>query len=270
MKRILFFFLLSSIFVGLKAQNVYDVYKLSGYALNFDNHKPLKVGAQIKPTAVVDFSRCQQMALLDKNSRKVYYLKEKGRVKIADAVARVRQRAGSVSMRLLNTILATTQENHESWGQLGASMRGSDDELDANTEAVYHQLRLLVKSGANQKTASLLNIEVEKIYRTNTEFCFRILNSDTIPVFYNVASVSNDGRLRMLYATDDEMPCLMIGAKSDMALDSETFLQGTDKYVLVASDSPFCSEDLEEMCNSEEAINNASDRKIRIKTVYLK
>ena len=271
MKRFILFLLLSFLWVELRAQNVYNVYKLSGYALNMDNHQPLKVGTQIKPTAVVDFSRCHQLALLDKVSRKVYYLKEKDRVKISDAVARVRKSAGSVSMRLLNTILATTQESHESWGQLGASLRGSDEELETNTAIAYQQLQILTKKVNGRVTNSSLRIEAEKNSMTNTEFCFHVINMDTIPVFYNIMSVSKEtGLVHMLYDTDDEMPCLMIGAKSDITLDSEAFLRGVEDYVLVASDAPFYSEDLEEMLNSEEEIGNRVMKKIQVKTMFLK
>ena len=271
MKRFILFFLLSFLWIGLRAQNIYDVYKLSGYALNMDTHQPLKTGSRIKPTDIVDLSRCQQLALLDKKSRKVYYLKEKGRVKISDAVARVRKYAGSVSMRLLKTILATTQESHESWGQLGASLRGSDEELETNTAIVYLQLQILMKKAPGRVTNSSLKIEAEKKSMTNTEFCFRVINRDTITVFYNIVSVSKEtGLVHMLYDTDDEMPCLMIGAKSDMVLDSETFQKGAEIYVLVASDAPFYSEDLEEMLNSDEELGNRSVKKIQIKTVFLK
>lgn len=253
------------------AQQTYEVYKLSGTARLSETRALLKVGSKVKTDTKLDLTRCKLFALLDKSSHKVYYLKPGGKSTVGSAVSEVRRRASNMSTRVLNTVLASKAESRESWGQLGAAMRGADDVIDDNTQVVYGQVYATLNIQLDKAQPSTLEIDAIREYVSPDAFVFRVANRTDKPLFFNVLFVPKDhGEASMVYATDDDMPCLLVDAGASLRLADDICLAASGHYALVAADAPFYSSDIEDMLKQGEQPSASGSANINVKVWYVK
>lgn len=271
MKKLLLMLLLAVVALGAFAQQTYEIYKLSGTARIDGTQTLLKVGGKVKNVTKLDLTRCTLFALLDKSSRKVYYLKPGGKSTVERAVMEVRRRASNMSTRVLNTVLASKAESRESWGQLGAAMRGGDDVIDDNTQVVYGQVYATLNVLLDLAKPSSLDIEAVREFVSPDAFVFRVVNRTDKPLFFNVLFVPKGrGEVSMVYATDDDMPCLMVDAGASSRLADDICLAAGGRYVLVAADAPFYSSDIEDMVEDGEQPSDVGTANVDVKVWYVK
>lgn len=271
MKKLLFMLLLMAVSLGGFAQQTYEIYKLSGTARVDGMRALLKVGGKVKTDTKLDLTRCTLFALLDKSSRKVYYLKPGGKQTVERAVMEVRSRASNMSTRVLNTVLASKAETRESWGQLGAAMRGADDVIDDNTQVVYGQVYATLNILLDRAKTSSLDIEAVREFVSPDAFVFRVSNRTDKPLFFNVLYLpKGGGEVSMVYATDDDMPCLMVDAGGSLRLSDDICLAAGGRYVLVAADAPFYSSDIVDMVEQGEQPSVGGSANIDVKVWYVK
>ncbi len=230
----------------------YYVYKFSDNVSHFVKNEARQPSMKVQLTLRDRFVLGDGafLAIIDKESNRLYYTRKAGVQTVAQIVSNARKQSREITSLASRQAFHALQEPTKRASVLGAVSRGQNHDSDT-TYLIYAALyEAINKSHIPTSSAIVLNQ-----FSEGDEDYFIVQNTTDMPLFANIiklASADEKPQLCLEVDATDEMGHILVAPRQQLALTQYPFAQqgDEDQYLLFATEYPFDTQALKLLLKS--------------------
>lgn len=219
------------------------IYDVEGTVLQLPSQQKCTKGQELFLSTRLNMVENVQLTIMDNKRHKIYKTDSKcDEITVAEIIRRAESNTKSLSKRMYKTISQNIKNSgKKNYTNTGASHRG-DDDININTEYVYLMTVHAIGSDPQPSTSpvKLIPHSINDVLQW-----WAIRNDSDIPLYFNILCLSDDNAPYFIIECDSEMRSLIVDAEVQLNLNHIVAPNDFScKYMLVASEVPFDSNDI--------------------------